>query len=163
MRLCQKHEAAEDLVQETMLRAWKGFDQFQTHTNCKAWLFAILMNLWNEQHRKPWVRHETTIAEEFEPEPPAITCSSDERVFMQEVLTRVDRLPPEQRCVLLLAVVEELPLKEIAAILKIPMGTVMSRLGRARAALRESLHSDSGPPAHARETRLCDAMKRKGC
>lgn len=163
MRLSRKREAAEDLVQESMLRAWKSFDQFRPNTNCKAWLFAILMNLWNEEHRKPWVRHEAAVPDEFDPEQPAMAGSSDERVFMREVLSWVDRLPEEQRCVLLLAVVEDLPLREIADILKIPLGTVMSRLGRARAALRQNLRAHPGGPANLREAGLCDVMKRKGC
>jgi len=163
MRLCRRRESAEDLVQETMLRAWKAFDQFQPETNCKAWLFAILMNLWNEEHRRPWARHEASSPEEFEfDQQPALACTSDERVFMQEVLICVDRLPEEQRCVLLLSVVEGLALREIAEILKIPIGTVMSRLGRARAALREFLRPNPGPLLRARERKLCDAMKPKG-
>jgi RNA polymerase sigma-70 factor (ECF subfamily) len=163
MRLCRRREPAEDLVQETMLRAWKAFDQFQPHTNCKAWLFAILMNLWNEEHRKPWARHEAAMEEDWEAQEQAVAARSDERVFMGEVLAGVDRLPEEQRCVLLLAVVEGLALREIAEILKIPIGTVMSRLGRARAALRELLRPNPGPLRGARELKLCDAMKPKGC
>ena len=162
LRLCRKREPAEDLVQETMLRAWKAFGQYQPQTNCKAWLFAILINLWNEEHRKPWARHEAAGAEEFEPEPQANGSTSEERVFMHEVLAWVDHLPEEQRSVLLLAVVEGLTLREIAGILQIPMGTVMSRLGRARAALRENLRPHPGPLVHATEAKLCDAMKRKG-
>lgn len=162
-RLCRRREPAEDLVQETMLRAWKAFDQFQPQTNCKAWLFAILMNLWNQEHRKPWTRHEATAPEEFEPDQQAAAGSADERVFVNEVLACVDTLPEEQRCVLLLAVVEGLALREIAEILKIPMGTVMSRLGRARSALREYLRPTSALLPPVRESRLCDAMKPKGC
>jgi RNA polymerase sigma-70 factor, ECF subfamily len=161
-RLCRSRESAEDLVQETMLRAWKAFDQFRPQTNCKAWLFAILMNLWNEQHRKPWARHEA-VQEGFEPEQLAVACNSDDRVFMREVLACIDRLPEEQRCVLLLSVVEGLALREIAEILKIPIGTVMSRLGRARVALREYMRPSPGPLPNSREPKLCDVMKPKGC
>jgi RNA polymerase sigma-70 factor, ECF subfamily len=163
LRLCHRQESAEDLVQETMLRAWKAFDQFRAQTNCKAWLFTILMNLWNEHHRKPWVRHESPAQEEFELDQQAIASNSDDRVFLNEVLACIDHLPEEQRCVLLLSVVEGLALREIAEILKIPMGTVMSRLGRARAALRESMRPNPGVMPSAREQKLCDAMKPKGC
>jgi len=161
MRLCRRQEAAEDLVQETMLRAWKGFSQFQPDSNCKAWLFAILMNLWNEHHRKPWVRHETAVGEEFDFDRQVVPGNFDDHVFMHEVLACIDRLPEEQRCVLLLSVVEGLALREIAEILKIPMGTVMSRLGRARITLRQHVRPNAGPIMSDRERKLCDAMKPK--
>lgn len=161
MRLCRRQEAAEDLVQETMLRAWKGFSRFQADSNCKAWLFAILMNLWNEHHRKPWVRHETAVEEEFDFDRQAVPGNFDDHVFMHEVLACIDRLPEEQRCVLLLSVVEGLALREIAEILKIPMGTVMSRLGRARVTLRQNVRPNPGPIMSDRERKLCDAMKPK--
>jgi len=162
LRLCQRQESAEDLVQETMLRAWKAFDQYQPQTNCKAWLFAILMNLWNEERRRPRFRREIETAEGVEVDrfsPP----NSDERVFAHEVLSCVDRLPEEQRCVLLLSVVEGLALREISEILKVPLGTVMSRLGRARAAVREHMRPNPPPLQSAREQKLCAAMKPKGC
>ena len=162
-RLCQVRESAEDLVQETMLRAWKSFDQYRPQTNCKAWLFAILMNLWNEERRRPSQRHEAASSEEFDVEQQTAPSNSDNRVFMHEVLARIDRLPEEQRCVLLLSVVEGLALREIAEMLKVPMGTVMSRLGRARVALREYTRSCPAPLPGAREQKLCDAMKPKGC
>jgi len=162
MRLCRRQEAAEDLVQETMLRAWKGFSRFQADSNCKAWLFAILMNLWNEHHRKPWVRHETAVEEEFDFDQQSVPGNFDDHIFMQEVLACIDLLPEEQRCVLLLSVVEGLALREIAEILKIPIGTVMSRLGRARVTLRQHVRPNPGPIMSDRERKLCDAMKPKG-
>ena len=163
LRLCQRREPAEDLVQETMLRAWKAFDQYEPQTNCKAWLFAILMNLWNEERRRPWSRHAAEVREVLEPD--QITdANSDDRVFAHEVLARIDQLPEEQRCVLLLSVVEGLALREIAEILKVPLGTVMSRLGRARAALREHMRRPNPASLQsAREGKLCDAMKQRGC
>lgn len=161
-RLCGNRESAEDLVQETMLRAWKAFDQYQEQTNCKAWLFTILMNLWNEHHRKPWVRHEAAVQDDFEPDQQAVASNSDDRVFIHEVLACIDRLTEDQRAVLLLSVVEGLALREIAEILQVPIGTVMSRLGRARAALREYLRPSPGALLGARERRLCDAVKPKG-
>lgn len=160
--LCGDPSRAEDLVQETMLRAWKAFDQYQEQTNCKAWLFTILMNLWNEHHRKPWVRHEAAVQDDFEPDQQAVASNSDDRVFIHEVLACIDRLTEDQRAVLLLSVVEGLALREIAEILQVPIGTVMSRLGRARAALREYLRPSPGALAGARERRLCDAVKPKG-
>jgi RNA polymerase sigma-70 factor (ECF subfamily) len=121
------------------------------------------MNLWNEHHRKPWVRHESQTQEEFELDQQATASNSDDRFLLHEVLACIDHLPEEQRCVLLLSVVEGLALREIAEILHIPMGTVMSRLGRARVALRESMRPNTGVMPSAREQKLCDAMKPKGC
>lgn len=159
-RLCQSREAAEDLVQETMLRAWKAFEQYRAGTNCKAWLFTILMNLRNEQHRKPWTQHES-VQDEFDPDQQTVASNSENRVFIHEILACIDNLPEEQRCVLLLSVVEGLALREIAEMLQVPLGTVMSRLGRARAALREHLRPNQGALASAREQKLCDAVKPK--
>lgn len=162
-RLCRNLEAAEDLVQETMLRAWKSFEQYQPQTNCKAWLFAILMNLRNEQKRRRCVRDEMTAQDESLFDEPGVPSKSDDQVFLHEVMVCINRLPEEQRCALLLSVVEDLPLREIAEILKVPMGTVMSRLGRARSALRQYLYPCPAPARSDREPRQCDAMKLKGC
>lgn len=161
-RLCRNLETAEDLVQETMLRAWKSFEQYRPQTNCKAWLFAILLNLWSEQRRRRWVRDEMTAQDESLLEEQAVPAKSDDQVFLHEVLACIDNLPEDQRCVLLLSVVEGLAVREIAEILKVPMGTVMSRLGRARAVLRQCLYPCPAPPRIHREPRPCDAMKLKG-
>ena len=141
-RLCGDAASAEDLVQEAMLRAWKNWDQFEPGSNCKAWLFTILVHLWSRS-RKREARVSLVYDEAYEH---AVAASSEDRMIAAEVLAAVDRLDGEQRSVLLLAVVEGFAMKEIAEMLSIPVGTVMSRLARARAALRQSLRPGSIQP-----------------
>jgi RNA polymerase sigma-70 factor (ECF subfamily) len=120
--------SAEDLVQETMLLAWRGFPGFQTGTNARAWLFRILFNAFHGANRK--ARLETPPSEE------SVRPMLQEAMEIAEAL---DALSVEQRTVLLLAVVEGFSCQEIAGILDVPIGTVMSRLSRARQELRKSL------------------------
>jgi RNA polymerase sigma-70 factor, ECF subfamily len=127
-RLTLDSASAEDLVQETMLLAWRGFPGFQTGSNARAWLFRILFNAFHGANRK--ARLET---------PP---CEESVRPMLQEaveIAEALDALSLEQRTVLLLAVVEGFSCQEIAGILEVPIGTVMSRLSRARQELRKSL------------------------
>jgi RNA polymerase sigma-70 factor (ECF subfamily) len=129
-RLTPESTSAEDLVQETMLLAWRGFHGFQTGTNARAWLFRILLNVFHGAGRK--VRRE----------PEALSSEPAARPMLQEaaeIAEALDALSLEQRTVLLLAVVEGFTCQEIAGILEVPVGTVMSRLSRARQELRKSL------------------------
>jgi len=125
---------AEDLVQETLLRAWRFFDRFDQGTNCKAWLFRIMLNLSTR------VREKRT-AESISSIPLDETHASTNGDFLQQLLIRraFEALPPDQRTVLHLAIVDGFTCKEIAELLSLPMGTVMSRLSRGRAALRDHL------------------------
>jgi len=119
---------AEDLVQETMLLAWRGFHQFRAGSNERAWLFQILINAIRARARKP--QPLAAIAEPIERPGFAVAL---------EISQALDVLSSEHREILLLGVVEEFTCQEISGILAIPMGTVMSRLSRARQALRERL------------------------
>ena len=127
---------AEDLVQETLLAAWRNFSQFEAGTNCKAWLFRILINFRHKQLRRVRRRAEVPLAEE-EPnlsQPENISSNAEMRgAFAQ--------LSPEHREVMQLAVVEGFAIREIGEILRIPPGTVMSRLSRARTQLRTVLQA----------------------
>jgi len=144
LRLTPERTAAEDLVQETLLRAWRAFDQFEPGSNCKAWLFRILLNLSSRQFQKqrsaPPVSSLEELSSTAEPAAPAATADWRE----SKVFAALGELPEEQRVVILLAVVEGFTCKEMGRILEIPMGTVMSRLGRARKALREKLMAPEG-------------------
>ncbi|HEY0945401.1 MAG TPA: sigma-70 family RNA polymerase sigma factor [Opitutaceae bacterium] len=153
VRMTRDRPCAEDLVQETMLRAWKAFDQFEPGTNCKGWLFRILFNLLSKHRRKMSRRPETVSFDQVDAVHGIAATEPGSGAQHQEILAAIDTLPAEQRSVLLLAVVEGFKCREIAELLKIPIGTVMSRLGRARTSLREQLGSPrSDAPAAAPAT-----------
>jgi len=139
LRVIGDRSVAEDLVQETFLQAWKSFHRFEMGTNCRAWLFKILLNVVHH-HRRRWYNSRTTIdtddlLEDTVPyEAPIPQHLSDE-----EVLAALEAIPSQYREVILLADVEEFSYKEIATALGIPVGTVMSRLSRGRRLLRKGL------------------------
>jgi len=138
VRLARDVSVAEDLVQEAMLRAWRHFDHFEPGTNCKAWLFRIMLNCWSTRHQQ--IRQE---AIQFFPEQYA-EKAADRRVpatrfSAEEIQNSIDLLNEDYRTVLILFAVEGFSCKEIAEILGIPIGTVMSRLSRARAMVKDDL------------------------
>ena len=138
--LLQSPAEAEDLVQEVYLEAWKSFHRFEPGTNCRAWLFKILF------HRLHHVRRRLLKASRVEyfggpadldnviAAPPVPQEIRDE-----DVLQALANVPPDFREVVLLADVQEFSYKEIAQTLRIPLGTVMSRLNRGRGLLRRKL------------------------
>lgn len=130
-RLTSDPDAAEDLVQETLMRAWRGFDQFHGGTNAKAWLFRILLNTFYGQGRKG--RLMLVPLDETD----KVGSIGGDATF--EVIDALARLPADQRTALMLGAVEGFTCREISEMLSIPMGTVMSRLSRARQALRAQL------------------------
>jgi RNA polymerase sigma-70 factor, ECF subfamily len=141
LRLVRNPAEAEDLTQEVFLQAWKSFDRFTRGTNARAWLYKILWNVGQQRLRKRipiplGAEGEARIAETLEAEETTPTEVKDE-----EVAAALEALSPEHREIVLLSDLEEFTYKEIAEILKIPIGTVMSRLARARAALRKSLRA----------------------
>lgn len=138
LRLTRDAFAAEDLVQETLLLAWRGFHQFEAGTNVRAWLFRILINAFHGQKRKERASFPTLALT------PDIPVASRSHLEFLEVTQALDRLGVEQRTVLLLGVVEGFTCREIAEILTVPIGTVMSRLSRAREAMREALSPQGG-------------------
>jgi len=138
-RLTRRTAEAEDLAQEVFLQAWKSFDRFERGTNCRAWLYKILWNVHQQRLRKRvpvplGAEGEARMAQTLVAEETTPTQIADE-----EVLAALEALTPEHREIVLLSDVEEFTYKEIAAILRIPIGTVMSRLSRARGALRGRL------------------------
>jgi RNA polymerase sigma-70 factor (ECF subfamily) len=138
-RLARRPAEAEDLAQEVFLQAWKSFDRFERGTNCRAWLYRILWNVHHQKLRKKLplplgAEEEARLAETLAAEEPLPTEIRD-----AEVSAALDALSAEHRQILLLSDVEEFTYKEIAGILRVPIGTVMSRLSRARAALREKV------------------------
>jgi len=136
LHLAGEKARAEDLVQDTLLSAWRNFHQFERGTNCKAWLFRILKNLHSKQMRRKSRRPEVALVED-EPR-----FAIPERVSAnQQIREAFARLTTEHQEVLQLAVVEGFGIREVAEVLQVPQGTVMSRLSRARASLRSVLHT----------------------
>lgn len=139
VRVVGDRTEAEDLVQEAYLQAWKSFHRFEPGTNCRAWLFKILFHVIHHHRRKwfnfKWVEEGEILLEEvLAYEPPIPEHLTDE-----DILAALDRIPVNYREVLILADVQEFPYKEISETLKIPIGTVMSRLSRGRKILRGEL------------------------
>lgn len=126
---------ADDLVQDTAERALSRWSAWRSNSNLRAWLLTILRNLYVDQLRK---RREITTSDD---DPiwrrMAVPEEKVDGLFLRDVQRALYRLPVEQREVLLLIGLEELSYQEASAILKIPLGTVMSRLSRAR----ERMHS----------------------
>src|ERR1700684_3492650 len=138
---------AEDLVQETYLKALRGFASFQPGTNFRAWMFQILRNTFLSSCSK--LERRMTVALDSEHDGPelAVDTETPETILMnrcnsQLVRRAIDNLPAHYREALLLCEVEEISYQEIAKILSIPIGTVMSRLARARKAVRRTVHSE---------------------
>src|SRR6516162_11177165 len=140
-RLLGNSTEAEDIVQETYLLAWKSFDRFEPGTNCRAWLFTIMFNAVRHYRRRWFDRRVTGETAEVLEETLSYTPPVPEELRDQDVLSALDGIPPEFRAVVLLADVQEFSYKEIAGILRVPMGTVMSRLSRGRELLRTALDS----------------------
>ena len=138
-RLLGNSTEAEDIVQETYLLAWKWFDRFELGTNCRAWLFTIMFNAVRHYRRSWFDRRVTGETAEVLEETLSYTPPVPEELRDQDVLSALDGIPPEFRAVVLLADVQEFSYKEIAEILRVPMGTVMSRLSRGRQLLRIAL------------------------
>lgn len=129
---------ADDLVQECLTRAVARLDSYVPGTNLRAWLFVILRNVViNEYHRG---RRGPALLELSEAHAYAAAAADQEQhLMLDEVRKAVDRLPDDQRDIILLVPVGGLAYEEVAQILDIPIGTVRSRLSRARTALREVL------------------------
>ena len=140
-RLVGSTVEAEDLVQETYLQAWKSFGRFQTGTDCRAWLYRILFNVISHYRRKHYKIKMVQPEPEFLEETLAYEPPVPEHIKDEEVLLALEKVPPHYREVVLLADVQDLSYKEVAEILGIAVGTVMSRLSRGRKILREQLAS----------------------
>jgi RNA polymerase sigma-70 factor (ECF subfamily) len=142
---------AEDLVQETFMRAYRYFHQYTPGTNCKAWLFTILRNLYNTKYKKykntPDQVHyeaEEQIYEQIVNEDLSTVIKNPEEEFFEnilpdEIVNAIEDLPEKYRSCIVLSDVEDFSYKEISDILDIPIGTVMSRLHRGRNILKKKL------------------------
>ncbi len=153
LRMTRNAADAEDVVQETFLKAYRAYDTFQAGTNLKAWLYRILTNTYINRYRKQVRRPSEVDFGEIEDlylykrlgsaESGSASRSAEDEVLEQfvdaDVKAAVEELPEHFRMPVLLADVEGFSYKEIAEILDVPIGTVMSRLHRGRKALQKAL------------------------
>jgi RNA polymerase sigma-70 factor (ECF subfamily) len=150
-RYTHHHADAEDLVQETMLRAYAGFASFREGSNLRAWLFRIMTNTWINSYRAAQRRPDEHLTEHITDSQlgsyalhsaaglPSAEVEALQAMTGDEVTEALDALPEALRIVVFYADVEGFKYKEIADIMAIPVGTVMSRLHRGRRRLRRSL------------------------
>jgi len=138
--LAGDRSAADDLVQDTLERAWSKLHLYRRGTDLRAWLFTVMHNVYVNQRRaaRPSVELDEEMPELAQP------VRETDTLVLRDLDTAIRRLPPEQREVLLLVALEDMRYDEAAQALGIPIGTVMSRLSRAREKLRAML---SGLPA----------------
>ena len=139
-RLTMNQMEAEDLVQETFMQAWKSFAHYEIGTNCRAWLYKILFNKFDHHRRKKYTQAKyMQEADELVFSNATYSAPIPEHLTDTEVINALNKLPEHYRSVVLLADVHEFDYKEVAEVLDIPIGTVMSRLSRARTQLKKSL------------------------
>jgi RNA polymerase sigma-70 factor (ECF subfamily) len=152
LRMTRHEKDAEDLVQDALLRAYRFFDTFEAGTNCKAWLFRILTNVFCNRYREREREHE--IMTEAEASPANLEqflggAGRDDRdaegallghMVSADVEKALAALPSDFRMAVILADLEDFSYKEIAEIMECPAGTVMSRLYRGRKLLQQTLY-----------------------
>jgi RNA polymerase sigma-70 factor (ECF subfamily) len=146
--MTRNREEAEDLVQETYAKGLKGFSSFQTGTNFRAWMYRIMRNTFSTS--RTGLRTAMTIALDLGEDGPELAVESEtpetiliERSDSYLIQSAIDGLPTHFREIILLCDLEEMSYQEIAATLSIPVGTVMSRLARARKALRDEITAEA--------------------
>ena len=151
MRLTRNERDAEDLVQDAMLRAYRFFDTFQAGTNCKAWLFRILTNVFCNRYREREREREIlNEAESSDANMEQFTAGTEAgrdverallgRLVSEDVERALAEVPQDFRLAVILADLEDFSYKEIAEIMECPAGTVMSRLYRGRKMLQRLLY-----------------------
>ena len=148
LRLTGGDEArSEDLVQETILKAWRAWDTYETGTNCKAWLFTILRNTFINEFRRRKSRPEPVDYDDVEERPSSSRLREEdpegaffEQLVDDRIVEAIEALPDAFRVPLVLSDLEGLSYGEIAEQLDVPVGTVKSRLHRARQRMKGDLY-----------------------
>ncbi len=139
MFLKRERDAAEDLVQETLVQALKSFHRYETGTNCKAWLTTIMYHTHYKQLRKQTNLHLIADTEEKIAETIAFEAPIPQQITDEDVLRALEKVPQNFKEIVVLCDVEGFAYKEVSSFLGIPIGTVMSRLHRGRKVLRGEL------------------------
>jgi len=149
VRLTGDPHAAEDLVQRGCVRALERRHQLKPGTSARSWMYSILHSVWLNEIRARQIRQHASMqwTDELAETVPDESGADPERDLMhRQVIQAVERLPDAQRAVMLLVAVEGLSYREAAEALEIPVGTVMSRLARARLTIGEAFAVDSAKP-----------------
>jgi RNA polymerase sigma-70 factor (ECF subfamily) len=152
IRLTRNERDAEDLVQDTLLRAYRFWHKFEQGTNCKAWVFKILSNTFiNRYHKEKRANEVQVLSPDDSGTMEILSAEADtatrdpegalaSRMFSEDVQRALEALPADFRLAVLLCDLEEFSYREIADMLEVPIGTVMSRLYRGRRLLQRALH-----------------------
>ena len=145
LSLLRDRDRADDLVHDCLVRAIGKLDTRRDQADMRAWLFTILHNVFVSQRRRHNIRPDTVALDDTNSQAASQRASQEDRLQWRDMLRGLERLPEEQRIVVLLVSVEDLSYSETAALLGIPVGTVMSRLARGRKKLRQLTGSDAQP------------------
>ena len=141
LSLTQNVQHADDLVQDTLLKALSNLDKFQEGTNLRAWLFTILRNsFYNDIRYQKY--HQTSPLEEVSSSSVEISATQEKYIEYKDVLKGLNGLVPEQREAIILIAAEGLSYEEAAIVCGCPVGTVKSRLSRARQRLEEYINGE---------------------
>ncbi|MGA7324405.1 MAG: sigma-70 family RNA polymerase sigma factor [Rhodomicrobium sp.] len=147
LSLTQSAQQSDDLVQDTLVKALSNLDKFQMGTNLRAWLFTILRNsFYNDIRYKKY--HQTAPLDEVDPGYLEMRATQEKYIEFRDVLKGLGRLVPEQREAIILIAAEGLSYEEAAAVCNCPVGTVKSRLSRARQRLEEFTNGENAIPEH---------------
>jgi RNA polymerase sigma-70 factor, ECF subfamily len=152
LRMTRNPADAEDLVQETMMRAYRAFDRFEEGTNLKAWLFRIMtnayINIYRKRQREPQQVSQDEVEDfdlyqELKSHDPQYEATPEnivlDRLLDADIVSAIEDLPDQFRLAVILSDIEGFTYAEMAEIMDVPMGTVMSRLHRGRKALQKRL------------------------
>jgi RNA polymerase sigma-70 factor, ECF subfamily len=163
LRLTRSEPAAEDLAQETFLRAFRAWDRFEPGTNCRSWLFTICRNTYLHEYDRARTKREVVEADLSSAVAGGLATTLDQRALAagspddffddlvdDRLVEAIDELPAEFHDVLVLSDLGDLTYQEIADVLDLPLGTVKSRLFRARNQVRQRLIERGMETAHAR-------------